>query len=79
MELACLRDQRSGLCSGWASQVGGKNMRSMKGEEEFNKMVNELATLTPAVKVPSAGSKGYPFPMTKARGTERQAVGAEYS
>jgi len=55
-------------------------MRSMKGEEEeFNKMVDELATLTPAVKVPSAGSKGYPFPMTKARGTERQAVGAEYS
>jgi hypothetical protein len=54
-------------------------MRSMKGEEEFNKMVDELATLTLAVEVPSAGSKGYPFPMTKAKGTERQAVGAKYS
>ena len=65
----------------WVGQSSrGKNMRSMKGEEEeFNKMVDELATLTPAVKVPSAGSKGYPFPMTKARGTKRQAVGAEYS
>jgi hypothetical protein len=54
-------------------------MRYMKGEEEFNKMVDELATLTLAVEVPSAGSKGYPFPMTKAKGTERQAVGAKYS
>jgi len=55
-------------------------MRSMKGEEaEFNKMVDEFDTLMPAVKVLSAGSKGYPFPMTKARGTERQTVGAEYS
>lgn len=79
MELAFLRDQRPELCSGWPVQVGGKKMRSMKGEEEFNKMVDKLATLTLAVKVPSAGSKGYPFPMMKARGTERQAVGAEYS
>lgn len=79
MELAFLRDQRPELCSGWPVQVEGKKMRSMKGEEEFNKMVDKLATLTLAVKVPSAGSKGYPFPMMKARGTERQAVGAEYS
>lgn len=49
-------------------------MKCMKGEEEFNNKVDELATLTPAGKVLSAGPKEGTFFYDKSKGHKKAGI-----